>query len=103
MFKSDRVTAQKDTWCYYHDGTFYLYYLITESSPGEGFGLATSTDGAHRKDRGWTLRASDDMVHYLETGSVWLDPGDAKRFLCNYSEWRNGGQFGNRLRASTSV
>jgi hypothetical protein len=23
---------------YYHEGTYYLYYLITGASPGEGFG-----------------------------------------------------------------
>jgi hypothetical protein len=45
IFRSDRVKAQRDTWAYYHQGTYYLYYLITEDSPGEGFGVATSEDG----------------------------------------------------------
>ena len=88
IFKSEQVAAQWDTWCYHHADTYYLYYLITESSAGEGFGVATSTDGVHWNDHGWAIRASDDMVRYLGTGSVWRDPETADRFLCNYSEWR---------------
>lgn len=44
IFKSDTVTAQWDTWCYDHNGTYYLYYLVTEHT-GEGFCVATSKDG----------------------------------------------------------
>ena len=88
IFKSERVAAQWDTWCYHHAGTWYLYYLITESSAGEGFGVATSSDGVHWHDHGRAIRASDDMVRYLGTGSVWRDPAADDRFLCNYSEWR---------------
>ena len=87
IFRSRQVAAQWDTWCYHHAGTWYLYYLITESSAGEGFGVAISADGVHWEDRGWAIRASDDMVRYLGTGSVWRHPAD-DRFLCNYSEWR---------------
>ena len=88
IFKSEQVAAQWDTWCYHHAGTWYLYYLVTESSAGEGFGVATSSDGVHWHDHGWAIRASDDMVRYLGTGSVWRDPAADDRFLCNYSEWR---------------
>lgn len=41
------VTSQWDTWAFQENGTFYAYYLITEHSPGEGFGVATSSDGQH--------------------------------------------------------
>jgi hypothetical protein len=88
IFKSEDVSAQWDTWCFYHDRTYYLYYLITEISPGEGFGVATSTDGVTWTDHGWCLRASEEMVHYLGTGSVWPDPVRPEIFICNYSEWR---------------
>ena len=90
IFKSDQVKAQWDTWVYYHNGTYYLYYLITEDSPGEGFGVATSTDGVHWHDHGWALRASDQMVRYLGTGAVWksMDFEKTGRFICNYSERR---------------
>jgi len=89
IFKSDTVTGQWDTWCYHHDGTYYLYYLITEKT-GEGFGVATAKDGVHWKDRGWAIRTSKKNTFYLGTGSVWKSPDFKKtgRFLCNYSEHR---------------
>ena len=90
IFKSDIVEAQWDTWCYYYEGTYYLYYLITERSPGEGFGVATSKDGVHWEDHGWAIRESDKNLQYLGTGAVWKAPDFEKtgRFICNYSEHR---------------
>jgi hypothetical protein len=35
LFRSTLVSAQWDTWCYYHHHVFYLYYLITASPCGE--------------------------------------------------------------------
>ncbi|MXX24865.1 MAG: hypothetical protein F4Z82_05375 [Caldilineaceae bacterium SB0668_bin_21] len=90
FFKSKGVDAHWDTWMFYHEGTFYLFYLITEYSPGEGFGLATSPDGVTWTDHGWAIKASDKMVTYLGTGAVWKSPDfdTSGRFICNYSEWR---------------
>ncbi len=89
IFKSDTVAAQWDTWCYHHDGTYYLYYLVTEHT-GEGFGVATSKDGVHWKDHGWAVRQSEKNTYYLGTGSVWKSPDFEKtgKFICNYSEHR---------------
>ena len=89
IFKSDTVTAQWDTWCYYHKGTYYLYYLVTEKT-GEGFCVATSKDGVHWKDHGWAIRQSKKNTFYLGTGSVWKSPDfdKSRRFICNYSEHR---------------
>ena len=89
VFKSDTVTAQWDTWCYYHDGTYYLYYLVTERT-GEGFCVASSKDAVHWKDRGWAIRTSKANTFYLGTGSVWKSPDFKKsgKFICNYSEHR---------------
>lgn len=91
IFRSEKFKAQWDTWLYYHEGVHYLYYLITEYSPGEGIGLATSSDGVHYKDHGLIIEASAEMVVFLGTGSVWKDPDfeDSGRFYINYSEWRN--------------
>ena len=90
FFKSKGVDAHWDTWMFFHEGTFYLYYLITEYSPGEGFGLATSPDGATWTDHGWAIKASEKMVTYLGTGAIWKSPDfdSSGRFICNYSEWR---------------
>lgn len=82
---------------YYHEGVFYLYYLITEHSPGEGVGCATSRDGVHFTDHGKVIEASENMEFYLGTGSVWKSPFFKQDgwFFCNYSEWRRDK---NRLR-----
>ena len=89
IFKSDTVTVQWDTWCFYHDGTYYLYYLVTEHT-GEGFCVATSKDGVHWKDHGWAIHQSKKNTYYLGTGSVWKSPDFEKtgKFICNYSEHR---------------
>ena len=94
IFRSEKFAAHWDTWMYHHDGTDYLYYLITEFSPGEGIGLATSADGVHYEDHGMIIEASADMVVFLGTGSVWKDPlfEENSRFLINYSEWRSDEQ-----------
>jgi hypothetical protein len=93
FFSSELVGAHWDTWMYYHRGVFYLYYLITEHSPGEGFGIATSPDGVNWTDRGWAVAASDKMEIYLGTGAVWkaADFDVSGRFICNYSEHRREG------------
>lgn len=86
LFRTNTADATWDTWMYYDRGVYYLYYLITEHSPGESFGVAVSTDGVHWEDRGPQLWASSRMVEYLGTGAVWPLGGSA--FACNYSEWR---------------
>jgi hypothetical protein len=93
IFKSDKFKAQWDTWAYFNDGTYYLYYLVTEDSPGEGFGVAVSKDGVHWDDCGWAVRASDKMRRYLGSGAVWksADFEENGRFICNYSEYREDG------------
>ena len=89
IFTSEKYITW-DTWVYYYNGTYYAYYLITDRSPGEGFGVAISTDGVHFTDMGKCLSASDKMVFYLGTGAVWKSSRFDKyhTFICNYSEWR---------------
>jgi hypothetical protein len=90
VFKSEIVESNWDNWCYFHNGTHYLYYLIADHGPWSGFGVASSTDGMHWQDHGWAIRASDKMVEYLGTGAVWKasDFVTSGKFLCNYSDYR---------------
>lgn len=76
-----------DTWIYFYENKYYLYYLITNNSGGEGFGVAVSDDGVHYTDCGQCIAASDKMVIYLGTGAVWKSPAFGKdgTFICNYS------------------
>lgn len=94
IFKPDTCSAAWDTWMYCEHGSYYLYYLITEHSPGEGFGVAVSEDGIHFRDLGKAISASDEMVFYLGTGSIWksVDFADSGLYCCNYSEWRRWGE-----------
>lgn len=92
LFRSSLFSAAWDTWMYYADGKYYLYYLITETSPGEGFGVAVSDDGVHFSDCGMQLRASSQMEFYLGTGSVWRQLPWNGTYLCNFSEWRRQGE-----------
>src|SRR5436190_8172097 len=78
-----------DTWLYYHDGTYYLYYLVTEHSPGEGICLATSPDGVHWTEHGLIFPKADDSL-WLGTGSVWKSStfDQDGKYIMNFSEWR---------------
>ena len=90
IFKSKLFSATWDTWMYYHNGTYYLYYLITQTGYGEGFGVASSADGVHFTDHGAAILASENMQIYLGTGAIWKasDFETSGTFICNYSEWR---------------
>ena len=95
MFQSKAVTSQWDTWAFVENGTYYAYYLITEHSPGEGFGVATSTDGVHFKDHGYVFHGPSWVEHkwWEGTGSVWRAPdfNSTGRYLINYSQDPGGG------------
>jgi hypothetical protein len=93
LFRSETAVKTWDGWVYYHNGAYYLYYLISEKFVCDGFGVATSQDGVHWQDRGWVLRHSEKMVRYLGGGSIWKDVHfpQTGRFLCNYSEWHMEG------------
>ena len=90
MFRSDNVTSQWDTWVFVENQTFYLFYLVTEHSPGEGFGVATSSDGQHWNDRGFVYHSPSWAEHgwWMGTGSVWRAADFAKtgRYIVNWSQ-----------------
>lgn len=90
LFQSKIFRTTWDTWMYFNDGIYYLYYLIAEKGRWSGFGVATSKDGVHYQDYGMEISASDKMVEFLGTGAVWksVDYAETGKFICNYSEWR---------------
>ena len=89
FFKPKQISSLWDTWMFYDRGTYYLYYLITERSPGEGVGLATSADGVNWQERGTILRKASD-AQWMGTGSVWKSKEFSRNgtYLMNFSEWR---------------
>ena len=77
------------------NGTFYAYYLVTEVSYGEGFGVATSANGQHWEDHGYVWKGPswwnppNGTAKYWEGSSaVWraADFNKTGRYLINYSQ-----------------
>lgn len=93
LFFTPRETGRMwDTWMYYANKTFYLYYLITEKSPGEGIGLATSKDGVHWRERG-KIFSKSDSAQWIGSGSVWRNEDRylKDKYVMNFSEWYGPG------------
>ena len=92
MFQSYAVTSQWDTWAFVENSTYYAYYLVTEHSPGEGFGVATSPDGQHWTDHGYVFHGPSWTEHHWwqGTGSVWRAPDYNRTGRCVHSSARHG-------------
>ena len=98
MFHSTHVTGQWDTWAFVDGNTYYAFYLITQdapksgSSPGNGFGVAISSDGVHWKDYG-KVHSEVPNMGWEGTGAVWRSPKGTgrKAFLVNFSQCPHGG------------
>ena len=92
LFRS-KLFDHWDTWMYYHEGRYYLYYLINNGigrTNWDGFGVAVSEDGVHYEDQGRVLIQSEKNTCFLGTGAVWKSPDfeESHKFICNYSEHR---------------
>lgn len=88
FYRPRTIEKMWDTWLFEREGVFFLFYLVTEHSPGEGICLATSTDGVHWHEVGLILPKSPESV-WLGTGSVWPSERFAQDglFVLNFSEW----------------
>ena len=82
-----------DTWLYFQQGTYYLYYLANCSTSWDNISLATSSDGVHWIEHGVVLGKRPDAV-WMGTGSTWKSPEFDKqaKFYLNFSEWRGNQQ-----------
>ncbi len=82
-----------DTWLYFHDGTYYLFYLAgtvrpTDDQPWDNTSLSTSTDGVNWTEHGPVLVKRPEAT-WMGTGSTWQSPNyetDGKFFM-NFSEF----------------
>ena len=98
MFASTNVTKQWDTWVFVENSTWYAYYLVTQVSYGEGFGVATSPNGVTNwTDHGFVWKApswynpgtpTSPKQFWQGTSSVWraADWETTGRYLINYSQ-----------------
>lgn len=88
-FFTPRRTGQMwDTWMYYHDGTYYQFYLAGPANRWDGHELAVSDDGVHWIEHGVVLRPRPGVT-WMGTGHIWKLPTPDHRhtWLMNYSEW----------------
>ena len=78
-----------DTWLYYQEKTYYLYYLANSMSNWDNISMATSSDGVHWKEFGRIL-SKGEGVTWMGTGSTWKSPnfGTDGKFQINFSEWK---------------
>lgn len=87
FYKPDKTGNIWDTWIYFHDGVYYLYYNpspadLTTIGGWSDVALATSSDGVRWEEYGRVIEATPDIL-YLGAGAVW--PADDK-FIMNFSE-----------------
>lgn len=82
-----------DTWLYWQEGTYYLYYLAKSADQWDNISMATSPDGIHWNEIGPILRKGDGVT-WMGTGSTWKSPDVATgdRFQMNFSEWKESRQ-----------
>ena len=77
-----------DTWVYYHEGRYYMYYLAGPGGHWDGHELAISEDGVHWKEYGVVVKPRDGVT-WMGTGHIWKSPDFDKthKWVMNYSEW----------------
>ena len=88
FFTPKRAGMIWDTWIYYHDGKYYMYYLAGRGGQWDGHELATSEDGVHWKEYGVMVKPRDG-VKWMGTGHIWKSPDfeQSHKWVMNYSEW----------------
>jgi len=88
FFTPARIGKMWDTWIYYHDGKYYMYYLAGSGGKWDGHELATSEDGVHWKEQGVMIKPRAGVT-WMGTGHIWKSPDFAKthKWVMNYSEW----------------
>ena len=87
--RSKQTGNMWDTWLFFHNATYHLYYLAKRGRQWNNISMATSPDGVHWAERGRIL-AKAKGVTWMGTGSTWKSPNFARdgKFHMNFSEWR---------------
>ena len=86
--KAQETGKMWDTWLYYQEGTYYLYYLANSSPRGwDNISMATSSDGVHWKELG-PIVSKRKEVKWMGTGSTWKSSNfeTDDKFFMNFSE-----------------
>lgn len=89
FFKPRKNKNLWDTYVLFNDGTYYLYYLVSDPGNLYGICLATSRDGALWDEHGMIIHRSED-ARWMAMGSIVKSPNfeTDRKFYMNISEWR---------------
>ena len=91
---TDKATGEMwDTWLYWHEGVYYLYYLAKATDQWDNISMATSMDGVQWTEIGPIL-CKGAAVTWMGTGSTWQapQPSNLGKFQMNFSEWKGARQ-----------
>ena len=83
-----RVGQMWDDWLYWHDGSYYMYYIAGPFSRWDAHEIAVSQDGVHWDYQGTAVKPRPGTA-WIGTGHVWRSPTAERkdRWILNYSEW----------------
>jgi len=87
--KSVKTGNMWDVWLYYHEKTYYLYYLANAGRRWNNISMPKSDDGVHWREIGRVLHKGPGVT-WMGTGSTWKSPNfdKDKKFCINFSEWK---------------
>ncbi len=83
-----RVGEMWDTWIYWHDGVYYMYYIAGPGGQWDAHEIAVSPDGVHWEYYGVAVKPRPQTT-WIGTGHVWRSPATDQNelWILNYSEW----------------
>ncbi len=86
FYTPPRVGQMWDTWLYFHEGIYYMYYICGQ--PWDAHEFATSPDGVHWTYQGVVVKPRPGTT-WVGTGHIWKSPnfGQNGQWIMNYSEW----------------
>jgi len=83
-----RVGEAWDTWIYWHEGIYYMYYLGGRPGHWDAHEIAVSSDGVHWDYHDIAVRPRPG-TQWIGTGHIWKSPSFDQNglWILNYSEW----------------
>jgi len=83
-----RAGEMWDTWLYWHDGRYHMYYIAGPGGRWDAHEIAVSPDGVHWDYWGTAVTPREGTT-WIGTGHVWKSPRFESdgRWILNYSEW----------------
>ncbi len=83
-----RVGEAWDTWIYWHEGIYHMYYIAGLPGQWDAHEIAVSRDGVHWDYHGIAVKPRPN-TQWIGTGHIWKSPTFDQNglWILNYSEW----------------